>query len=656
MFAAALLESKSSKDPEEGETERDEKGGDGGGDTVRGEGVRRGDEPAPGGLGLAFLLLLATSAHSSAADGALAAVLWSCAPDGIERDIEESQTRSLKYSHTYVESLLSSPPLSSPLTTWLYVPMPLRPPFAVELREVESQRMCSDKVASENADIAHAWKERCESYETAYKGAQTQLAVAHTRAEEAEREVARMHEVSRRGSVNNNTVSEVQGRLDTLKEELDSSEKAREAAAKEIQGLKDQLAASQHHTRHIEREHNESRRLLGVSTSVISTYMHTCEAVEMQLATTQVIPARSSTPHAALFELLAAINRESAASGMSAVPTAPLFEFLTAAHSGVTSHTMECVSEACERYRQACNARDTEHRRAEETAVELNKRQNQQHDNVQATMKAVADDYEKKLDDLLTRATTERERALAGMQSQQSAVILKLQQEHEAAIARLQSEHRDAFTKFEQKWQSEKASLEAHMEEEMKKVRTSTLAENDVAIGDLRRAYETNLESRSKLVKEWEEYANHWESRGREAERMNGEWEAAFDKLQAEYTKLLTKHTETVARLESFASPGSVEPFRPRASVYDSPARKEERPADMSDKSALRRVLSDLGADVPHRNRSAGGFTSSGAGAHPVEAIESPLRPSSLSSSPRGSITTPKPGPRTSYANNANKR
>jgi hypothetical protein len=517
--------------------------------------------------------------------------------------------------------------------------------------------MCSDKVASENADIAHAWKERCESYETAYKGAQAQLAAAQTRAEEAERELARVHEGSRHGSVNISTVSEVQGRADTLKEELASSERAREAAAKEIQGLKEQLSASQHHSRHIERENNESRRLLGVSTSVISTYMHTCEAVEMQLATTQVIPARSSTPHAPLFELLTAINRESAVSGVAGIPTTPLFEFLTAAHSGVTSHTMECVTEACDRYRQACSARDMEHKRAEETAAELNKRQHQQHDNVQATMKAVADDYEKKLDDLLSRATTERERAIAGMQSQQSTVILKLQQEHEAAITRLQTEHRDAFNKFEQKWHSEKASLESSMEEEMKKVRTSTLAEHDVAIADLRRAYETNLESRSKLVKEWEEYANHWESRGREAERMNGEWEAAFDKLQAEYTKLLTKHTETVARLESFASPGSVEPFRPRASVYDSPLRKEERPGDMSDKNALRRVLSDLGADVPARNRSSGGSTSSGAGAHPVESsLESPLRPSSLSSPARGSITSPKPGPRSSYANNANKR
>ncbi len=30
-------------------------------------------------------------------------------------------------------------------------------------------------------------------------------------------------------------------------------------------------------------------------------------------------------------------------------------------------------------------------------------------------------------------------------------------------------------------------------------------------------------------------YANHWEERGREAERLTKEWEKCFDELQAQY-------------------------------------------------------------------------------------------------------------------------
>ena len=57
------------------------------------------------------------------------------------------------------------------------------------------------------------------------------------------------------------------------------------------------------------------------------------------------------------------------------------------------------------------------------------------------------------------------------------------------------------------------------------------------------------VEERSTLVRKWEEYAGHWEARGREAERLNVEWEAAFDALQAEYDKL---RAELQKRLGAF--------------------------------------------------------------------------------------------------------
>jgi hypothetical protein len=53
---------------------------------------------------------------------------------------------------------------------------------------------------------------------------------------------------------------------------------------------------------------------------------------------------------------------------------------------------------------------------------------------------------------------------------------------------------------------------------------------------------EATLADRSALVRQWEDYATHWETRARDAERLNGEWETSFDALQDQYSRLALEH------------------------------------------------------------------------------------------------------------------
>ena len=46
---------------------------------------------------------------------------------------------------------------------------------------------------------------------------------------------------------------------------------------------------------------------------------------------------------------------------------------------------------------------------------------------------------------------------------------------------------------------------------------------------ETRRQLEAQVEERSKLVRDWEFFAQHWETRGRDAEKLNAEWERSFE-------------------------------------------------------------------------------------------------------------------------------
>lgn len=54
------------------------------------------------------------------------------------------------------------------------------------------------------------------------------------------------------------------------------------------------------------------------------------------------------------------------------------------------------------------------------------------------------------------------------------------------------------------------------------------------------------LSERNALLRSWEQYANHWENRGREAERLNEDWEQSFDALQMQYSNLALEHAELI--------------------------------------------------------------------------------------------------------------
>jgi len=51
---------------------------------------------------------------------------------------------------------------------------------------------------------------------------------------------------------------------------------------------------------------------------------------------------------------------------------------------------------------------------------------------------------------------------------------------------------------------------------------------------DIRVALEKELEDRAKLIRDWQKYAEHWESRGRDAENLVGEWKKAYDGTRKE--------------------------------------------------------------------------------------------------------------------------
>ena len=57
-------------------------------------------------------------------------------------------------------------------------------------------------------------------------------------------------------------------------------------------------------------------------------------------------------------------------------------------------------------------------------------------------------------------------------------------------------------------------------------------------LAELRKNHDTLFEERSKLVRDWEQYASHWENRGREAERLNIEWEKSFDTQQQQLVNI----------------------------------------------------------------------------------------------------------------------
>lgn len=70
--------------------------------------------------------------------------------------------------------------------------------------------------------------------------------------------------------------------------------------------------------------------------------------------------------------------------------------------------------------------------------------------------------------------------------------------------------------------------------ERQKAAVATVTAQFERQISELKSAHAAAIEERSRLVREWEGYASHWEGRGREAERLNGEWEKSFDELQVQ--------------------------------------------------------------------------------------------------------------------------
>ena len=67
--------------------------------------------------------------------------------------------------------------------------------------------------------------------------------------------------------------------------------------------------------------------------------------------------------------------------------------------------------------------------------------------------------------------------------------------------------------------------------------------------GDQIAALESLLEARTRVVHDWEEFAAHWEARGREAERLNADWEKAFDALEREAKELSERKAALEAEL-----------------------------------------------------------------------------------------------------------
>lgn len=57
-------------------------------------------------------------------------------------------------------------------------------------------------------------------------------------------------------------------------------------------------------------------------------------------------------------------------------------------------------------------------------------------------------------------------------------------------------------------------------------------------LSELSKKHDTLLEERSKLVRDWEQYASHWETRGREAERLLTEFEKSYDVQQQQLTSI----------------------------------------------------------------------------------------------------------------------
>jgi 2-keto-4-pentenoate hydratase/2-oxohepta-3-ene-1,7-dioic acid hydratase in catechol pathway len=81
---------------------------------------------------------------------------------------------------------------------------------------------------------------------------------------------------------------------------------------------------------------------------------------------------------------------------------------------------------------------------------------------------------------------------------------------------------------------TEEAIAEAHATE-LREVRSKSEAALKDGAAALRKESVAALEARTALVAVWENYANHWEERGHEAERLTKEWEKCFDELPAQY-------------------------------------------------------------------------------------------------------------------------
>jgi trimeric autotransporter adhesin len=67
------------------------------------------------------------------------------------------------------------------------------------------------------------------------------------------------------------------------------------------------------------------------------------------------------------------------------------------------------------------------------------------------------------------------------------------------------------------------------MSELQQTVEARAEARAEAKAAETRRQLEAQVEERSKLVRDWEFFAQHWETRGRDAEKLNAEWERSFE-------------------------------------------------------------------------------------------------------------------------------
>jgi hypothetical protein len=125
---------------------------------------------------------------------------------------------------------------------------------------------------------------------------------------------------------------------------------------------------------------------------------------------------------------------------------------------------------------------------------------------------------------------------------------------HETEVASLRASHEETLRKIKTTVQSSIEEVRKEAQARVAEALEAAVKRNASAAQELAAKHEKALEERALLVKEWEDYAVHWEKRGREAEKLNGEWEVAFSALQEQYEASLSNATTITSYVEKLKS------------------------------------------------------------------------------------------------------